>query len=153
MIAWTLATPLSIARRRIVLETLFGPEPVPADFATKGGGLLSLRPSSFYAASTDLMAIPADLPALAKRYGSLGLPVWVLFGTGDRILDCRVHGEGLAAQLPGAGLELAENGGHMLPISAPDRCAKFIARLARQLPARAAAALNVQDAEVNAHDA
>src|SRR5262249_39701511 len=35
-IAWTLATPLSIVRRRIVLETLFGPEPVPADSATKG---------------------------------------------------------------------------------------------------------------------
>jgi pimeloyl-ACP methyl ester carboxylesterase len=133
IIAWTLATPLSIARRRIVLETLFGPEPVQADFATKGGGLLGLRPSSFYGASTDLMAIPEDLPRLARRYGSISIPVGVLFGTGDRILDYRLHGEGLAAQLAGASLELAERGGHMLPVSAPDRCTKFIARAASLL--------------------
>jgi pimeloyl-ACP methyl ester carboxylesterase len=139
IVAWTLAAPLSIARRQLVLETLFGPEPVPADFATKGGGLLSLRPESFIGASTDLMAVPEDLPGLAKRYGSISIPIGVLFGSGDRILDCRTHGEGLAAQLPGADIELVESGGHMLPISVPDRCAKFIARIARQLPAQAEA--------------
>jgi pimeloyl-ACP methyl ester carboxylesterase len=142
IIAWTLATPLSIARRQIALETLFGPEPVPADFATKGGGLLSLRPSSFITASTDLMAIAQDLPGQEKRYGSLGIPVGVLFGTGDRILDCRLHGEGLAAQLSGVDMELVESGGHMLPISAPDRCAKFIVRIARRLPVEAEATIN-----------
>jgi pimeloyl-ACP methyl ester carboxylesterase len=138
IIAWTLATPLSIARSRIALEFLFGPEPVPADFSTKGGGLLSLRPSSFISASADLMAIPEDLPEQAKRYGAVSIPVGVLFGTGDRILDCRIHGEGLAAQLSGVDLELVESGGHMLPISAPDRCAKFIVRVARRLPVAAA---------------
>jgi pimeloyl-ACP methyl ester carboxylesterase len=140
IIAWTLATPLSIARSRVALETLFGPEPVPADFATKGGGLLSLRPSSFINASTDLMAIPEDLPGQAKRYGALSIPIGVLFGTSDRILDCRLHGEGLAAQLPDVDLELVERGGHMLPISAPDRCAQFIVRTARRLAAEAEAA-------------
>jgi pimeloyl-ACP methyl ester carboxylesterase len=142
IIAWTLAIPSSIARRRIVLETLFGPEPVPADFATKGGGLLSLRPSSFIGASTDMMAVPEDLPELSKRYASIAIPVGVLFGTGDRVLDHRVNGEGLAAQLPGTDLELVEGGGHLLPITRPDRCAKFIARMARRLPAEAGAVAN-----------
>jgi pimeloyl-ACP methyl ester carboxylesterase len=140
IIAWTLATPLSIARRQVVLETLFGPEAVPADFATKGGGLLSLRPKSFYAASTDLMAVPEDLPGLNERYRSVSIPVGVLFGTGDRILDYRTHGEGLLAQVPGLDLELAEGGGHMLPISTPDRCAKFIVRMASRVSAGTAAA-------------
>jgi pimeloyl-ACP methyl ester carboxylesterase len=137
IIAWTLAIPSSIARRRIVLETLFGPDPVPADFATKGGGLLSLRPSSFIGASADLMATSEDLPELAKRCASIAIPVGVLFGTGDRVLDHRAHGEGLAAQLPGLDLELVENGGHMLPISAPDRCAKFITHIASRLSSEA----------------
>jgi pimeloyl-ACP methyl ester carboxylesterase len=140
IIAWTLATPLSILRRQVVLETLFGPEPVPADFATKGGGLLSLRPKSFYGASTDLMAIPEEMPGLAERYGSITIPVGVLFGQGDRILDYRAHGEGLRAQVPGLDLELVEGGGHMLPISAADRCAKFIARMASRVSAGTAAA-------------
>jgi pimeloyl-ACP methyl ester carboxylesterase len=153
IIAWTLATPLSIVRRRIVLETLFGPEPVPADFATKGGGLLSLRPSGFYAASTDLMAVSEDLPALAKRYGAISIPAGILFGTGDRILDYRIHGEGLAAQLPGAGLELVEGGGHMLPISVPDRCAKFIARIASRLSAEAETGGRSNTVRVSSNDA
>jgi pimeloyl-ACP methyl ester carboxylesterase len=140
LVAWTLATPSSIARRRLVLETLFGPEPVAADFATNGGGLLSLRPHSFYGASSDLVAIPEHLPAMAERYASITIPVGVLFGTGDRILDHRVQGKALAAKLPRPELELVEGGGHMLPISAPDRCARFIARMARQLQADAQAA-------------
>lgn len=142
IIAWTLATPLSIVRSRVRLETVFGPQPVPADFATKGGGLLSLRPSSFIGASTDLMAIPEDLPDLAKRYASISIPVGALFGTGDRVLDHRVNGKGLAAQLPQTDLELVEGGGHMLPITSPDRCATFIARMARRLPAEAGAVVN-----------
>ena len=40
LIAWTLATPLSIANRELALSTLFGPQPVARDFAVKGGGLL-----------------------------------------------------------------------------------------------------------------
>jgi pimeloyl-ACP methyl ester carboxylesterase len=142
IIAWTLATPLSIARSRIALETVFGPEPVPADFALKGGGLLGLRPESFIGASKDLMAVPEDLPGLAMRYASITMPVGVLFGTGDRILNYRTHGEGLQAQLPGLDLELVEGGGHMLPVSCPDRCARFIARMARRLPVQAGAAAN-----------
>jgi pimeloyl-ACP methyl ester carboxylesterase len=153
IIAWTLAIPASIARRNIVLDTLFGPDPVPADFATKGGGLLSLRPKSFIGASQDLMANAQNLPELAKRYASIAVPVGVLYGTGDRVLDYRTHGEGIAAQRPGLDLELVENGGHMLPISAPDRSARFIARMARRIPASQDVALNAQDAEVNSNDA
>jgi hypothetical protein len=37
---------------------VFSPQAVPADFATKGGGLLTLRPRSFIAASRDLERIP-----------------------------------------------------------------------------------------------
>jgi pimeloyl-ACP methyl ester carboxylesterase len=86
------------------------------------------------------MAVPEDLPGLAKRYGSITVPVGVLFGTGDRVLDHRLHGEDLAAQLPGLDLELVETGGHMLPISAPDRCARFIVQMGRRLPAETAPA-------------
>ena len=38
LVAWTLATPLSIRNGALALKIVFGPEPVPADFATRGGG-------------------------------------------------------------------------------------------------------------------
>jgi pimeloyl-ACP methyl ester carboxylesterase len=134
LVAWTVATPASIVRSQIALETLFGPEPVLPDMATRGGGLLSLRPRSFYGASCDIVAIPEDLPRMAKRYPSITKPLGVIYGTGDRILDYKVHGEALASNLPELDLELVEGGGHMLPLTSPDRCAGFIRHMAQRIP-------------------
>ena len=110
--AWTVATPTSILRRVEVLETLFGPDPVPPDYATAGGGLLGLRPKSFCAASEDLVALEGELPALVERYAELRLPVGILYGTGDRVLDHRLHGVAVAPRIDGAELELIEGGAH-----------------------------------------
>ena len=137
LIAWTLATPLSIRHAAALLTTIFGPQPVPSDFATKGGGLLNLRPSSFIGASSDLVAATDDQDDMAARYGSLTIPVGILFGTDDRILDPKAHGEALAAKLPGVDFELIEGGGHMVPLSFPERTAKFIARMAQRVAANA----------------
>jgi hypothetical protein len=54
IVAWTLATPLGILNADQVLRRVFAPEKVPADFATRGGGALGLRPQSFFATSTDI---------------------------------------------------------------------------------------------------
>jgi pimeloyl-ACP methyl ester carboxylesterase len=135
VIAWTVAVPMSIRNSERTLAVLFGPEPVPRDFAVRGGGLLSLRPVSFYGASTDLVASNGDLGE-APRYEDLAMPVGVLFGTADRVLDPDVHGRGFAA-LAGAELELIEGGGHMIPVTAADRTAAFIARMAQRAAAAA----------------
>lgn len=131
-VAWTLATPLAILRSRSVLATVFGPDAVPADFGTRGGGLLGLRPSSFYGASMDLNAAGADMPALAARYPDLAVPVAVLYGTGDRVLCPSEHGEGLKRAWPGTRLDLVP-GGHMLPVTDPDRVAAWIAAIAAEM--------------------
>ena len=118
IVSVTVATPFAIKGSRAILDIVFGPDPVPGDFATKGGGLLGLRPRSFYAASSDLMAIADELPAMETRYASLRLPVDVLYGREDRILDWRSHGEALKAKLDRTNLRLVD-GGHMLPVTAP----------------------------------
>ena len=134
--AWTVATPASILARAQVMDTLFGPDAVPRDYATKGGGLLGLRPKSFCAASEDLVALEGELPALVGRYAELRMPVGILYGTGDRVLDHRLHGVEVASMIKGAELELIE-GGHMLPLTAPDRVAEFVRKVAREYRARA----------------
>ncbi|HEX8474890.1 MAG TPA: alpha/beta hydrolase [Pyrinomonadaceae bacterium] len=127
--AWTVATPASVLRRARVLDTIFGPDPVPRDYATKGGGLLGLRPKSFSAASEDLVALEGELPVLVGRYAELQMPVGILYGTGDRVLDHRLHGVAVASKISNVELELIE-GGHMLPLTAPDRVAAFVHRVA-----------------------
>jgi pimeloyl-ACP methyl ester carboxylesterase len=129
LVAWTLATPIAIAKRDEALAVIFGPDPVPDDFATKGLGLLSLRPSHFLGACADLAALPEELPQIAARYSEMQLPVSILYGRGDRILDPRAQGETLAAKLPGARLTLID-GGHMLPVSHPERTARFVEEVA-----------------------
>ncbi len=125
LVAWTLAIPASVKNSKATLEAVFGPEAVPQDFATKGGGLLSLRPSAFLSASSDLQALPARLPQVQERYHELRVPVSVLYGKDDRILDWKANGQALVDKLPGARLVLVE-GGHMLPITQVDLTADFI---------------------------
>jgi pimeloyl-ACP methyl ester carboxylesterase len=125
LVAWTLAIPASIRNSGPTLEQVFGPEAVPKDFATRGGGLLSLRPSAFLAASSDLQALPGSMPHIQARYAALHLPVSVLYGKDDRILDWTANGQALVDKVPGAHLELVE-GGHMLPVTQVEATAAFI---------------------------
>jgi pimeloyl-ACP methyl ester carboxylesterase len=139
IVAWTLAIPVSIRNSRATLDVVFGPEAVPEDFATRGGGLLGLRPSAFLSASDDLRALPECLPAQETRYGELQVPVSILYGKDDRILDWRANGQALADKVRGATLQLIE-GGHMLPITNPDATAAFIDAAAKQRTRSAATA-------------
>ena len=131
--AWTLAAPLAILNGNKVMAVVFGPDLPPQDFATKGGGLLGLRPRSFYSASTDMVAVNDDLPGMVARYSSLSLPVSILFGTDDGILDHRSHGTALQDKIAGVELKLLPGRGHMLPVTAPDETADWIRAMARNL--------------------
>ncbi|MGC1352572.1 MAG: alpha/beta fold hydrolase [Xanthobacteraceae bacterium] len=133
LIAWTLATPLSLVNRERALTTLFGPQPVVDDFAIRGGALLNLRPKSFIGASGDVMAARGELAEMPARYKDLTMPVGILYGTDDRILDPALHGKGLAAKVSGADLEFIEGGGHMILITSADQAASFIVRMARRV--------------------
>ena len=130
-VAWTVATPLGIRRGPKLLAEVFAPEAVPADFPMRAGGLLGLRPSAFYNTSTDLMAVSETLPGYMARYKSLDIPMAMLFGRGDRILDYRGQGEAMKIVCPALDLELTE-GGHMLPMTQPDRCVALVKRVAER---------------------
>lgn len=129
VIAWTLATPLGILRGPAALKEVFGPEPAPTDFPLRAGGLLGLRPNAFCSASSDAVLAEYVLRNYVARYPSLALPMGMLFAKGDRILDYRAQAEAMKAACPALDLELME-GGHMLPMTAPERCAALIRRVA-----------------------
>jgi pimeloyl-ACP methyl ester carboxylesterase len=130
LIAWTVATPIGIRRGKAILDAIFSPEPAPIDFATRAGGILGLRPWSFYNTSSDMRAVNMDLWKMAGRYSSLQVPVRILYGTSDEVLSHQVQGEAMKAKSSMVSLELVA-GGHMLPITAPDLTAEFIKAAAR----------------------
>jgi len=141
IIAATLAVPLSIRHAQATLAVVFGPDAAPADYATRGGGLLGLRPKSFYNTSSDLIAVNTDLPAMMARYATaLSLPMAMLYAKGDRILDYRAQGEAMKRTCPALDLTLLDTHGHMLPITAPERCEMLIRSVAARMPASRAVA-------------
>jgi pimeloyl-ACP methyl ester carboxylesterase len=141
IIAWTLAIPMSIRGGPVLLKIIFGPDAVPVDFPTRGGGLLGLRPKSFYNTSSDLVAVNEDLPGLMSRYGGLTIPLGMIYAKGDRILDYRQQGEAMKQKCPALDLVLLNEHGHMLPVTSPDNTADLIRRVAaRRLALRVASA-------------
>ena len=133
LLAWTIAIPLSIRNRAIVLAAAFGPQSAPRDYATRGRGMLNLRPRSFVNACHDFMAVHQEQADLTAGYSGIRVPVGVLYGAEDRILNPAEHLKALTAKLPVADCELIEGAGHMIPISSADRCAQFIARMAQRV--------------------
>jgi pimeloyl-ACP methyl ester carboxylesterase len=133
--AWTIAVPLGIAQGKATLQAVFAPEHPPGDFPFTGGGLLSLRPTAFHAASTDLIAANGDMRGLIERYAALRLPVGVLFGTADQILDCERHALPLSGQIASVELELVEGAGHMLPVTCVDAVVTLVDRIGTRVEA------------------
>ncbi|MHB0774992.1 alpha/beta fold hydrolase [Halomonas sp. WWR20] len=133
LIAWTLATPMSIRKSREMLGWVFAPQLPPEDFGTRGGGLLSLRPQSFYSTSLDLVSIHTHLPGMQERYTELTVPIGVLYGTEDHILDYQRNGCAMVQKVPDLDLELIDGLGHMIPITHPNQAASFIQRMAQKV--------------------
>ena len=130
LVAYTVAMPAGIARSKQVMALVFAPEQPPRDFAVRGGGLLGLRPQAFVGTSTDFCALEHQMAPQEARYGELQMPVHVLYGDGDRLLDWQVHGKALADKVPQAHLQVVAGGGHMLPVTQPAVTAEFLRRAA-----------------------
>jgi pimeloyl-ACP methyl ester carboxylesterase len=123
--AHLIGTPLATLTGPATLKQIFAPEPAPADFDVRGGGALALRPGNLAAAMFEMTHASDEMAALAPRYAELTLPVSILFGREDNLLDWRHDGEQTAAALLRGELELVD-GGHMLPVTQPELTARFV---------------------------
>ena len=124
-LAYTLSSLIGIHTREKSFKTAFSPEPVCNNFAIKGGGDFALSSNSFIKTSEDLTFAISSAPSVVGRENELKLPIGVLFGEDDEILDAKLHGEKFS-ELTGAELKILPNRGHMLPLTEPEECAKFI---------------------------
>ncbi|MCW3834612.1 alpha/beta fold hydrolase [Sphingomonas canadensis] len=139
IIAWTLSIPMGMRNGAKNAAQAFSPDPVPADFGVKGGGLLALKPASFQSGVFEIATALPEMQAQAARYAELKIPVAILYGRGDYLLDPELHGEKTAAAIPGGRLTLVE-GGHMLQVCHVDATEEWLrALLAAQAPAPAPA--------------
>jgi pimeloyl-ACP methyl ester carboxylesterase len=106
---------------------------VPANYAVEGGGLLSRQPSAYESASGDYVSATEDMPDLIARYSTLTLPIGILYGSDDRVLNARANGSAMQTLIPGLDYEEIKGAGHMIPLTRPGETATFIRRMAAKL--------------------
>jgi pimeloyl-ACP methyl ester carboxylesterase len=119
LIAWTIAVPLSMRTGKAKTAEVFAPDAVPEDFAIRAGGALAIRPVSFQQGCYEIEIAPEAMKLQAPRYGEVTLPVSILYGRQDALLDPDLHGGKTAADVQNGKVEYLD-GGHMLPVTHVD---------------------------------
>jgi len=131
LLAWTIAVPASRHFADDTLGRIFQPQPVPEDFATVGGGLLARRPGQVMSNFSDLLALNAGLDKYRARYAQLTVPVSVIYGEDDAILETELH-LGALQELPMVSIERLPGVGHMVAHASPERVLALIRGLTSQ---------------------
>jgi pimeloyl-ACP methyl ester carboxylesterase len=109
----------------LLLKGMFAPLPVPASFAKDSTSNMSVRPGQIRAESQDGVAMIPGAMAMWHRYQELTMPVVIMAGTKDRVVNCeqarRLHG-----QITHSSLRLVPDVGHMLHYAVPEEVAEAI---------------------------
>jgi pimeloyl-ACP methyl ester carboxylesterase len=130
------------------IQKMFAPRPVTQRFAQRFPVDLALRPSQIRASSEEAaMMIPATA-AIRSQYRRLRLPVIIIAGAQDKIVDMREHALRLHEEILNSELRVFPEMGHMLhhfetseiadAIVAVDKSARRSSPVARRRRAKAA---------------
>ncbi len=109
-----------------VMRASFEPQPVPRDFAQRFPAGLVTRPSQLAASAEDGAALDAATERFSRHYHRLDIPVTVVFGSGDGIVDPDRQARRFAATVDHARLIVVPAAGHMVHHTAPARVAAAI---------------------------
>lgn len=100
---------------------IFSPNKTPQRFLDEMPFALMLRPSQLQATAADSAIMPVAAARLEPQYDMLNLPITVIWGEGDKLVDQSMQSARLASLLPGVrSLPLAETG-HMVHHVAVDQ--------------------------------
>jgi pimeloyl-ACP methyl ester carboxylesterase len=103
-----------------LIRQMFAPLPVPACFSAEFPLEKTLRPRPERASAEETAVMEPAVAALAPRYHELRVPVAILAGSGDRLVDPIRQSVRLHQQLPGSLLIVVPGQGHMVHYGAPD---------------------------------
>jgi pimeloyl-ACP methyl ester carboxylesterase len=102
-----------------------------ADAAVAVGCAISVRPSQIRASAAETALMIPGAVGLAEHYPELTIPVAVVAGLGDKIVDCDRQAGRLGAELPQSMLRKVPDAGHMIHHIVPEQVAAVILDVAR----------------------
>jgi pimeloyl-ACP methyl ester carboxylesterase len=103
-----------------MIRKSFAPAEVPPEFKTDFPLDMALRPSQIRASAEEAALMTHAAAKFQSRYSSLELPVFIIAGAGDRIVNVDKQSRRLARDIPDGTLLILRGLGHMLHHSAPN---------------------------------
>lgn len=121
LLSYTVAPLFGRAMRSRVFRKLFAPAGVTPRFQAEFPTEMALRPSQLKASAIDTVSMTPSAAALAARYGELKMPIVIMAGTGDRLVDFARQSGRLDDVLAASTLLPIKGTGHMIHHSAPEK--------------------------------
>jgi pimeloyl-ACP methyl ester carboxylesterase len=120
LLRYTLSPPISRLLWPTALKKLFGPAEVPAKFNAFPKEL-AFRPSQIRASAEESALMIPDAFSLQGRYTDLKMPVVIIAGEGDRLVDTDDQSARLHEELPQSTFHRVAGAGHMVHQTATAR--------------------------------
>ena len=138
LLRWTVAPLAGRALGPAAVKLIFSPRPVPDNFVSSFPFEMAMRPISTRASTEEAAVMVAATERLQGEYANLRMPVTVVVGDGDKLIEPAQSGR-LVHVLPNASFIEVREAGHMVHHAAPERMIEAIDRVAgpRALPAAA----------------
>lgn len=100
------------------VKRAFAPDAVPADYI-ESRICLTNRPSQLLASAGDLAKLNNDISTMKSKYASITIPVSIITGTEDKLIDYDKHAVRLAKTIPHADLTILLGSGHQVHYAYP----------------------------------
>jgi pimeloyl-ACP methyl ester carboxylesterase len=117
---YTISPLLGSAMTPMVNEKIFHPAPVPEKWVEGFPMEMSLRPSQIRAGAAEAAIMVPAAAGLAGRLPELKLPVTIIAGRGDELVDIEDQSQRLFEALPHSRFVPIAGAGHMVHHTAPD---------------------------------
>ncbi|WP_375407694.1 alpha/beta fold hydrolase [uncultured Methylobacterium sp.] len=118
ILRYTVSPPVARLMWPAMIRKLFSPAPVAATFAGVPSEM-AIRPSQLRASAAESALMIPDAVAVQGRYGELEMPIAIVAGSGDKIVDVDDQAVRLHRELPTSSLHVVEGCGHMVHHTAP----------------------------------
>ena len=126
MLRHTVSPLLGAALLGPLIKGMFAPLPVPERFEEGFPHGMAVRPSQIRAEAQDGATMAYGVASMRDRYEELDMPVAIMAGSEDRVVDVGRHAVRLHEQIPGSGLRLVPGAGHMVHHAVPGLVAELV---------------------------
>lgn len=119
VIRHTMMPLLGLALQKPIERTMFGPADTTQRWSSEFAWSMALRPSRARAGAADAVHMIPSAAAIAPGYDGIRMPVTIMAGGGDRLVDPTAQAVRLHETIKDSRLEIIDGVGHMIHHSAP----------------------------------